>query len=208
MENVPMTTAAIMFKRPELPSISTLPSLGSPRVHPNGFIQLDLDNELRLHVWHPRLPYRQRTYHPVHDHVFAFTSYLYSGRLVHVHYELWPSDDATHFMWQARAIGPEESVLEVHPSMEPVKLRPVRTKVLQPGDMYTFLAGEFHETLSNVPTLTIIRKIGPTIHQGSKRQPSIAVPVGVRPDNDFRRDAVDLDVLWELIKEAHPNGQS
>lgn len=42
-----------------------------PRVHPNGFIQLDISETDRLHVWHPSLPYRQKTFSPVHNHIFA-----------------------------------------------------------------------------------------------------------------------------------------
>jgi hypothetical protein len=85
-------------------SIPTLPTLreqvaelraagkGNPRVHPNGFIQLDLDHvadgwhashhrghsggRTRLHIWNPpgvTLPH-QDTVNEIHDHVFDMLS--------------------------------------------------------------------------------------------------------------------------------------
>lgn len=189
-----------------LPSLTELAELDSePRVHPNGFIQLDLDERLRLHVWHPRLPYRQKTYHPVHDHVFGFTSHVFSGRMVHTIYNLTPDLDGTHAIWRVQAIGGnEESVLS---ALEGGRVRLVHdhTEVTQPGGSYQFEAYRFHETLSNEPTLTIIEKVGAGLTTGVNSQgASVVVPIGVAPDNNFRRDAVNSDVLWELISEAHP----
>lgn len=179
---------------------------GPPRVHPNGFIQLDLTEEVRLHVWHPRLPYRQRTYHPVHDHVFGLVSNVYSGRLVHVHYGIEPDPLGSHVVWRVQAVeGGEESIL-LPVDGKRVRLYKVDMDVMQPGEEYTFGAYEFHETLANEPTLTVMEKFGPDLKTGVNSQgASVAVPYGVEPDNDFRRDAVDVDVLWKLIEEAYPS---
>lgn len=191
--------------RPLLPSLGQLAALGNePRVHPNGFIQLDLDDEHRLHVWHPRLPYRQNTYHPVHDHVFDFKSHVYSGRLVNVCYDVVPDELGSHVLWHAECVGGEESVLRPADDTGRMRLYMKYAEVKQPGEDYTFRAFTFHEILFNEPTLTIIRKCGPTIQQGATDRPSIAVPWGVEPDNDFRRDAVDQNALWVLIGEAYP----
>ena len=48
----------------------------SPRVHGNGFIQVDLTHDTRLHVWGDKRIPRQNTYTPIHDHVFGFKSHL------------------------------------------------------------------------------------------------------------------------------------
>src|SRR3546814_5268128 len=57
---------------------------GRPRVHGNGFIQLDLTERGRLHIWgDPRIP-RQKTATPIHDHVFGFESTVVVGRLVNL----------------------------------------------------------------------------------------------------------------------------
>jgi hypothetical protein len=77
---------------------------------------------------------------------------------------------------------------------------------VQPGEDYHVLPFAFHETLANEPTLTIMTKQpfdGARAGVNSTGA-TVMVPVGQRPDNDFRREAVDASVLWELIKEAHP----
>lgn len=177
-----------------------------PRVHPNGFIQLDLTENLRLHVWHPSLPYRQRTYHPIHDHVFGLISNVYSGRLIHVQYGTEPDPFGSHIIWNVQAIeGGEESVLRPRDSQR-LRLYELHTDVIQPGEEYSFGAWAFHETLANEPTLTIMEKFGNTLRTGvNSHGASVLVPYGVEPDNDFQRSAVDVDVLWKLIEEAYPS---
>lgn len=78
---------------------------GNPRVHPNGFIQLDLTATdkswdqskkrghsgaaVRLHVWNPpgiELPH-QGTINEIHDHVFDMSSTVIKGRLTQRLYE-------------------------------------------------------------------------------------------------------------------------
>ncbi len=191
---------------PLLPSVAAMRMQECvPRVHPNGFIQVDLNATYRLHVWHPRLPYRQKTYHPIHDHVFDFTSYVFGGRLVNVTYYLRPNfDDGTHSLWEAHCVEGEESILKPDPLSGPVFLVKAGAAVIQPGESYFFPAFRFHETLTNIPTLTIIKKGGPTTYQGAKGKPKIAVPLGVEPDNEYRRVEVDEEILWQLISEAHP----
>lgn len=187
-----------------LPTLAELADeCGEPRVHPNGFIQLDLDAVHRLHVWHPRLPYRQKTYHPVHNHVFGFTSEVFSGRLVNVQYGVAVDDLlGTHYMAQAECIGEEESILAGAPRTFFYRLVQQGATAVQPGEQYRFPALKFHEILFNEPTLTIIRKDARSRYV---RKPTVMVPRGVEPDNSFRRNEVDTDLLWELIVEAYPS---
>ncbi len=179
----------------------------TPRIHPNGFIQPDLKPPRRLHVWHPKIPYRQETYHPVHDHVFDFVSTGHSGRLVNVRYDLRPdSVNGTHVLWTAEALGDEETALR-RTTPQTFRLVPIGTDVLQPGDVYRMPAFHYHESLSNEPTLTVIVRSYPRLLKDSKEandSPNVAVPIGVIPDNNFRRANIHADVLWKLIREAHP----
>ncbi len=191
-----------------LPTLAELASqCDEPRVHPNGFIQLDLDAVHRLHVWHPRLPYRQKTFHTVHDHVFGFTSEIFSGRIVNIEYDVIRNDlHGTHYMAQAECISPNESILVGAPQPFHYQLKECNTIVVQPGDQYEFKAFRFHEILFGEPSLTIIRKDGlTTAAQGNSQKPTVMIPRGVEPDNEFRRDNVNTDILWELIAEAHPS---
>ena len=195
--------------RHDLPSVLELMEIpGEPRVHPNGFIQFDLDEVYRLHVWHPELPYRQKTYHPVHDHVFGFNSHVYTGRLVNVQYDLVTDAYGTHVVWQVQATeGHQESVLKPKNGKR-VRLIQHDAEAIQAGESYDFAAYTFHEILFNEPTLTVIKKRMASGHDArtgvNSQGASVVVPVGVAPDNDFRRDAVDTGTLWELIGDAYP----
>lgn len=181
----------------------------TPRVHPNGFIQLDLDKDgrRRLHVWHPDLPFRQRTFHPVHNHIFGFTSEVFKGRLVHVEYRLCPSGTGSHVIFNAECISGSETVLRPAEDAVRYDLQKVDAFPVQRGELYAFPAWRFHETLANEPTLTILTKCTDfdEVSRGANCQgASILVPFGVTPDNDFRRDAFSQDDLWDLIEEALP----
>lgn len=186
-----------------IPSFKEALDRGSkPRVHPNGFIQLDLDTRTRMHVWHPNLPYRQKTYSPVHNHIFGFDSVVLAGRLHNVRYEPWRVDLGTHEMWQVQAIAGNDTVLMKNPDR--FDLRPhQRADTVQEGDGYHIDPYEFHETLSNEPTVTVMTKLGDNLTVGPNcLGASVMVPYGEQPDNDFRRDAVEQEVLWKLMTEA------
>ena len=58
----------------------------SPRFHGNGFTQLYLSADIRLHVWHPSIaPLRQHNA-MIHNHRYDVRSTVYSGRLKHTTY--------------------------------------------------------------------------------------------------------------------------
>jgi hypothetical protein len=179
----------------------------APRVHPNGFIQLDLDAQHRLHVWHPRLGIRQDSYSPVHDHIFGFESFIYSGRLVHVAYLRGRSVAPTHERWRvAHAAAGETTVLARVEGEDPCVLVATDTTVCQAGERYGFVAYRLHETLSNEPTLTIMRKVPFSgMRAGTNCEgASVMVPIGQAPDNDFNREAFDAERLWTFVEEAYP----
>jgi len=63
---------------------------GRPRVHGNGFVQLDLTERSRLHIWgDPRIP-KQKVATPIHDHVFGFESTIIVGRVISLTYAVTP----------------------------------------------------------------------------------------------------------------------
>ena len=196
-----------MLKMGTLPSMESMRSLGNrPRVHPNGFIQLDLSDRVRLHVWHPKLPFRQDSYSPVHDHIFSFDSFVFSGRLVHVPYVTSRCENGTHERWQVRGAGPGETTVLENVGSGPERLHPMSAWIVQPGDSYHFEKYVLHETLANEPTMTMMwkepfdgQKVG-TNCMGT----SVMVPVGSQPDNEFVREDFPADMLWTLIEEAHP----
>lgn len=63
-------------------------AINPPRVHGNGFIQLDLDETMRLNVWgHPEIPHQSQT-SKIHDHRFSFISHVIIGALTNIEYRI------------------------------------------------------------------------------------------------------------------------
>lgn len=154
---------------------------------------------------------RQASYSPVHDHIFGFESWVHSGRLVHVEYvldtpEVHFGDIGTHQRWQVSHDQTNENTILAPTDEPPCFLVPNAFIVTQPGESYGFRPWEFHESLANEPTLTIMRKEGlDEMRQGTDcAGASVMVPVGSAPDNDFNREAHDAAALWVLIEEAYP----
>ena len=172
-----------------------------PRVHGNGFIQLDLTDRLRLHVWgDPDIP-RQTTRSPVHDHVFSFTSHIIVGRMVNVVYDAFENAHGDYLVHTPRIRRGEDSILV--PTEERVTIFPRSVNLIEQGTSkrrYPMPAFHYHETLTDGPSATIIEKDGPTQAQGAESLPRVLVPFGVEPDNDFDRyDCATPDQLWTII---------
>ena len=192
----------ISFKK--LPSLQYLRAAGGqPRVHGNGFIQLDIDADNRLHVWgDPRVP-RQRVASPHHDHMFSFTSTVYRGRMVHVEYGICEAHGGAYSVWEAVMAEGHDTKLVLAVGIGRVNLMPRHTMSILPGDSYSFERLRIHEPLIPELTVTIMRKHGKTLADGAEgRPPRVFLPYGQEPDNDFDRHAYDEQMLWQIIAEA------
>jgi hypothetical protein len=182
----------------EKPTIDELKDTGNvPRVHGNGFIQLDLGPGVRLHIWgHPALV-RQRHDTSVHDHLFPFVSNVLVGRIVNriVHtYERPGADD--YKIYNPVARDGEDTVLvdsgiRVHIYNGPVQ-------IIEAGGSYQVKPFVFHESFTDRPSATIMVK--------GKRQNGVArvlVPEGVEPDNAFNRNtALSVQQMWSIIEDV------
>lgn len=182
-------------------------TLRVPRLHPNGFIQLDLDaaGEMRLHVWPGKpLPISgQKTKHPIHDHNFDMESTVLRGGLRNLLYQAQPTgadiaDPPLYGLHSAQMVGPNDTVLE------PIDFRTyavheVSAADYQAGDCYSMSKGVLHESLAVGLTATLVTK-----HRvNAMYRPRVAVPVGITPDNDYRRVASEGDkLLWKTIGHA------
>jgi hypothetical protein len=171
----------------------------TPRVHGNGFVQLDLTTTRRLHVWgDPRVP-RQQVPSTIHDHTFSFRSVVYRGQLVHRVIGLYSDAKGAYSMYYAVTNHGEDTRL--------VKTRErydaiiTAEHLLSEGSSYSFRAGEFHETVAPWLCVTVIDKDGPTLSQGGKN-PNVLVPYGLEPDNTFDRYQTRADLLWQVILGA------
>lgn len=168
--------------------------MNTPRLHPNGFIQYDLPSgEGRMHVWHPDLPVAQIVHTPIHDHTFDFTSRIILGRLTHVTFDFC-AGAGPYQLHGARVIRDEDTRLEplgVFGDMFEDKRR-----VFDAGDQYSFAHGRFHLSEGDGLTATIMTKTA----TGLLPFPRIAVPIGVDPDNNFRRHQYGPDKLMRYVK--------
>lgn len=170
-----------------------------PRVHGNGFVQLDLTERRRLHVWgDPRIP-RQTVPSTIHDHTFSFHSQVYVGQMVHREVGLYPDSDGGYEMYYAVTNHGEDTRLVKTPTLYNVLIQ--REYLLKAGDRYKFAARKFHETVAPWLCVTVIDKDGPSLSQGGGN-PNVLVPRGLEPDNTFDRYQTNPDLLWQVIEEA------
>ncbi len=189
-----------MTRHSILPSFKALRRAGQrPRLHGNGFIQLDLDSTRRLHVWHPRTQRAQSVYTPIHDHVFDMRSDVLHGGVVNVVYraKMNPREGA-YELWGCEPAEGSNTILRKMRNMR-CDLEEVMRLVVVPGSRYTHEAGVFHTTEPlHAVAVTVMTKINtlPTV------QPRVAVPFDTEPDNTHDRHAANEDVLWRLIEHA------
>lgn len=184
-----------------IPNFDELYAAGrKPRVHGNGFLQLDLNDEgtKRLHVWDNELP-RQKVATPIHDHVFALRSEVIVGTLIHEELFARPLDsDGTHRVYRAQQEpGTQNTILVPDPAQVILELE--QRLILGVGSIYTFPSLHLHQTNHRGTTATIMEKIGAPKEYG---RPRVLVPVGQEPDNEFKRDSFDEDFLWGFVEKA------
>jgi hypothetical protein len=181
--------------------VTTYPS--APRIHGNGFIQIDLDERRRLHVWDHRIP-RQSRDSSIHDHAFSFRSACVMGTLVNIVMEPIADprrfgQEPTHRIYEvARVPGSEEDSLQPSDGWDPVRFDAAYTQIINAGEEYSLGAHEFHVSLHLGTTVTIMRR-DPAYRGGGVAQ--VACRIGEEPDNSWVRGGHEVpDWALELIE--------
>lgn len=189
-----------------------------PRVHGNGFIQLDLaldehseyPGDVRLHVWgDPRIP-RQKVASTIHDHIFTFQSEIVIGKLVNVKYAVYTETKTGNykvyepFVREGQDTGLADTKRVVFAKPSGFELIAAE---LGYNTTYSMKAGEYHETMADRPAATIMSKVGPSQVEAANAglpvaKPHVLVPVGREPNNDFKRNGFDESLLWEIIYDT------
>lgn len=184
----------------------------NPRVHPNGFIQLDINypaspHSTRIHIWHPlkgnqsaaeelELP-RQTRPTPIHDHAFDMRSFIVHGRLTQVVFDGSVNHrmSPTHTVYVADYHRKSESTL-VSTGVD-VLVEQRASIQIPSGQDYTQAAGTFHESRAlNGLVITVMQKV----KTYPDYVPKVLVPHDTEPDNDFdRATALDEQTLWDSI---------
>lgn len=179
-----------------------------PVVHPNGFVQLNLDGpgDIRLHVWSPRalpLP-TQKTKHPIHDHNFDMESTIFRGCIRNYLYRahVLPYACAPCYQLHSAQIvpGTADTILK---KIDDKFYRLERTSAddYEMGESYAMPKHVLHQAIPHGLTATLVTKQ----RADASYRPIVAVPDGVQPDNDYRRGAIAPEgeqILWRLIGRA------
>lgn len=185
------------------------------RVHGNGFIQIDLPENSRLHIWgHPDIP-RQAESSQIHSHRFGFVSTVLVGSLVNVVYNIHPhrlhdipdkrirSEMFDMYVPQPRKSEDTELILVENNTPLVYGLTPSRIEHCVAGGSYTMQPREVHETFVNQPTATLMTKR----NTDESHTPEIYLPHNKRPDNQFTRyTALDDEALWNLTMDVLNRG--
>lgn len=173
-----------------------------PRVHGNGFIQLDLTTNTRLHFWgEPRIP-RQKVATPIHNHVFDFSSQVLKGRIANLLYELATGPGANLYRQYKvyEAFGRQGSDTALRDTGERLGAYVAEAEVMSEGETYTMKSGRFHETFVSEPTVTVMTKRGPSLTQNPMGpRPQILLPINREPDNEFNRHDCNEWQMWCVI---------
>ncbi len=169
---------------------------GDPRLHGNGFIQLDLAKDLWLHVWASWLP-RQQVSVEIHDHRYDFWSIVILGTLVNTVYDTKTGDGYQIYKAMQREEGEDTELVpaDIHGEPATVDIAIRHSDVIRAGNHYTFKALDFHETNHQGLTATIMRKT-----QVHVNIPLVLCPVDKTPDKEFNRHNHDTEQLWKTIE--------
>ena len=179
-------------------------------LHPNGFIQHDLPDGARLHVWADDLPPAQLIHTPIHDHTFLFESRVVMGMLIHETFN-WLRLEGDAGLWfdkegYTRGYTPTHKLYEVAGAL---LVDTGRRGIVYPGETmihgvyasYGFGGpGHYHDTrgAEGIITATIMRKVKTDMAPN----PTVLIPIGMEPDNDFRRDQYSEERLMPWVKRV------
>lgn len=186
--------------------IDVLRALGhAPRLHPNGFIALDLDATHKLHVW-LETPIRvRREAARIHDHVFAFVSRILAGVLNDVRYRIEAAPDGTHRVWLTPCKKGRCHVQESRNGLvlgggPPVRAHPTAAIAWSAGQTYEFPKETLHDSVPQGFVATLLR----ITDFGDAPSARILFPDGVEPGPYDRTpaDVRELRLAWEAIERA------
>jgi hypothetical protein len=168
-------------------------------LHGLGFVQVQLQGNQRLHVWHPELPRRACFEHSaIHDHRFNFTSRVIVGTQINHEFDMVCHDAGEFVLYLhegARTAGggrpwtPDGRGDMVHR----------RTHSVIAGGEYLCQAYDYHRTEpgGNGRVATIMTKINE--HPAGAHS---TCTYGVQPDTDFDRFQWPPAKLWEVVSDV------
>lgn len=170
-------------------------------LHGLGFIQVQLEGNQWLHVWHPELPRRSCFQHSaIHDHRFDFVSTILVGSMANYEFEFEQVGQGEGGFIQYLHEG-KRLPNGGRPWMPDgdIKLSLNRSFEISAGQIYTSKAYVFHMTkpLGSGKVATIMRKT-----DEFSRGAHSTCRVGIEPDSTFDRYQWSTTKLWEIVSDV------
>lgn len=129
-------------------------------LHGLGFIQLKLEGNQRMHVWHPNLPRRNcYQYSAIHNHRFGFTSRVLKGMQINQRCDLEFVKPGTgsHVLISHNGPRSPKGGRESYPVAD-VNLHMGKIERYGPGETYTMDALQYHHTPCEGVVITLMSK--------------------------------------------------
>lgn len=171
-----------------------------PRFHGNGFTQLYLNKDQRLHVWHPDLPALRDHNAMIHNHRFLLKSKILSGKIEHITYDVLNDPFyQTHNIVMIEGASKSREANFVHKGT--ARLDEKHRYVLAAGSEYNFKAGLFH---TSTPVTDIAVTLMTKENDPSVGWASLATLIGtIEPTHAFTpATQPSEEKLWSVINEA------
>jgi len=168
-------------------------------LHGLGFVQVQLQGDQRLHVWHPELPRRSCFEHSaIHDHRFDFQSRVLVGQQRNIEFRCDPSPAGAYMLYlhegARTACGGRPWTPDGRAHMVEVS-----DETIIAGLTYKQHAYHFHRTVpaGDGKVATIMQKL----MEYSRGAHSSCV-VGIQPDDEFDRFQWSPAQLWEVVSDV------
>lgn len=170
-------------------------------LHGLGFIQVQLQANQRLHVWHPRLPRRRCFEHSaIHNHRFNFTSRVLIGQQININFKAIDADEdtATHLLYLHEGPRTANGGRPWTPNA-PVAMFERSRNVIDAGSEYDMWAYDFHRTEpgGDGRVATLMTKTGEGKHGAMS-----SCRIGIEPDTDFDRFQLPPAELWRFVLDV------
>ena len=172
------------------------------RLHGNGFIQIDVRQHVRMHVWTPwTLVNAQKVHTPIHNHTFSFRSQIVKGTLRNQPYRVRFCEryQSTHDVYLAVSRSGQDTRLALSSEWHVQARESDAVLDWSAGETYAFDAGEFHQSIPLTPVvITLMMKTSRDAAFG----PFVLAPHDVEPDNDFNRYQHSEETLHREVMAA------
>jgi hypothetical protein len=168
-------------------------------LHGLGFVQVQLEGNQRLHVWHPELPRRACFEHStIHDHRFNFTSRVIVGTQFNHTFDIIRHDAGEFMLYLHEGARTAGGGRPWTPDGR-VDLVPTGTIGIASGNDYHTRAYTYHRTDPGgdcrVATIMAKRDEYPVGAHST-------CLFGIQPDTDFDRFQWSPAQLWEIVADV------